>query len=33
MAGLFCVYGVVNNYRTDYDDFVQVYLIGNQLWK
>ena len=31
MAGLFRVYGIVNNYRTNYDDFRKVYLLGVQL--
>ena len=29
-AGLFRVYGVVNNYRTNFDDFKEVYLLGIQ---
>jgi hypothetical protein len=30
-AGLIRVYVIVNNYRTNYDDFREVYLLGNQL--
>ena len=25
------LYVIVNNYRTNYDDFMEVYLLGNQL--
>ena len=30
-AGLFRVYVIVNNYRTNFDDFREVYLLGIQL--
>ena len=29
-AGLNRVYVIVNNYRTDYDDFQELYLLGIQ---
>ena len=31
MAGLHNVYVIVNNYRTIFDDFRKVYLLGIQL--
>ena len=30
-AGLFRVYGIVNNYRTNFDVFREVYLFGIQV--
>ena len=30
-AGLIRVYVIVNNYRTNYDDFRELYLFGNQI--
>ena len=30
-AGLFRVYGQWDNYRTNYDDFLEMYLLGIQI--
>lgn len=30
-AGLFRVYVIINNYRTNFDDFCEVYLFGIQV--
>ena len=31
IAGLIRVYGVINNYRTNFDDYREMYLFGIQV--